>query len=313
MIKEYAIEPEAINNWTTLKTLLDSFSPYEGRIILEHPNFKTWCQKGFKSFNFEGIKDRKKKLIQECFDYTNQNNNKLRSYFFARENNYLDDWNKSIIKYHEKEPLDGIIARSSQKEIFQKLVDIFIDEETFEEKSINEITQFKKQDTSIDRSCDSFLEHTKKVLRISNEFIFVDPYFENLKQRHLKPLITWMKYISKVKKYAEVHYHTSKSFDYLYFTAEMNKIRSRVPKNIILNVYRWNEDNFKNYFGYDLHNRYILTDKLGLEFNHGLDIDDKNETPGKDFVSIISKDTHINMFQLFTDNSVKSKLDWHSK
>lgn len=98
-----------------------------------------------------------------------------------------------------------------------------------------------------------------------------------------------------------MEYHTSnKNRDIAQFTADLARwVQPYLPPKSLLTIVRWNVA--------ELHNRYIISDRGGVMFGHGLDQDDSIPT-GYDTVSLLDEKT---CSELLDDYSAQStKLTW---
>ena len=98
-----------------------------------------------------------------------------------------------------------------------------------------------------------------------------------------------------------IEYHTGDSNkDTNAFASEMEKsIRPHLPSATTLTVVRWREN--------ELHNRYILTDRGGVTFGTGLDIDD-SAVPSEDTVTLLDEQHCLDL--LIRYSSLSKNLTW---
>ena len=98
-----------------------------------------------------------------------------------------------------------------------------------------------------------------------------------------------------------IEYHTGDSNkDTNAFAREMGKsIRPYLPAATTLKVVRWKED--------ELHNRYILTDRGGVMFGTGLDVDE-SAIPSEDTVTLLDEQNCLDLLIRYSSES--KNLTW---
>jgi hypothetical protein len=147
-------------------------------------------------------------------------------------------------------------------------------------------------------------ECIESLLSQCNEVIFVDPYFGPGKRQHTEPLKLFLNAIANRgnrRMPNRIEYHCGNQYqDRLQFQKDLDQwIKPNLPNGAKLKVVRWTKD--------ELHNRYVLTDRGGVIFGHGLDCD-FGQPASHDTVSLLDDRTCA---QLVTEYSPKSpRLTW---
>jgi len=124
----------------------------------------------------------------------------------------------------------------------------------------------------------------KQLINCSYRIELIDPYFRP-RPEHFRPLIALMGQ-AKNRVGTTFIYHTSEKIkcevDYLESECK-EKLRNSIPNNIKVIVKYWQEkENNK-----PLHDRFIVTEKGGYSFGHGLDEGPKGETVN---ITLLGKD-----------------------
>ncbi len=146
------------------------------------------------------------------------------------------------------------------------------------------------------------------LLRNCKKVLFIDPHFGNAMRRHLVSLQEFLRCIAsrdaQMAMPQSIEYHTGDSNkDTNAFAREMEKtILPYLPAATILTIVRWKEE--------ELHNRYILTDRGGVTFGTGLDIDE-SANPSDDTVTLLDEQHCLDLLVKYSSES--TSLKWLSQ
>ncbi|MEW6140373.1 MAG: hypothetical protein AB1733_19305 [Thermodesulfobacteriota bacterium] len=168
-----------------------------------------------------------------------------------------------------------------------------------------EITKWKA--LSVPRSEKAMAHRVAALLKASNEILFVDPYFfphqrEDLgrprfkKSRWVDPLAEFLKAAAAGRKRppSRLEYHArfgAHQGDYTKFAESCKEVlESEIPAGWELMVHLWKP----KFNGEPFHARFILTEKAGVLFEHGLDTGD-----GEGLVALLTPNIHHQRWKAF--------------
>ena len=266
MLREYAVEPEAFSSWEVLRHILSECGVYnKGRMISNFPS-KEWirlvCGQIDKFPSQMDVKRAKEYLLA----------NKAKLISMGRTFDRQKDWLKNAISSHEEKPFQGVLVKNEDgtKEGILK-----VDEMTFEEPEWN-----IDSDDKIPRTTEAIVETAAPLLQISRSIALVDRNFHFFAYQR-ETIIQLYKSAKGGTPLSHFHMHVSSE-----------KSRDPVPeKEFCSNCYRFVKfldlapgQQFvfvrwkKREEGENQHPRYVLTDRGGISFDHGLDEGKTGET-----------------------------------
>lgn len=258
MINEYALEPEALSNWSAVRYFLDNFGFESGRLISQYP--KKWKYAVYQAC--AGCKDIEKKRIEEVLAKSDHK-------FIRRSRPFNNSitWLENAELQHTVVPFRAIIARENPRNHASLLL----------ADTINENTPLWKIEKGkcIARKSSELVRCLEPVLRISEEIIFVDQHFKPHEIRYRNSLQALLRIVSSSKKMRRLEYHLNGVLDKQFFADECDqKIAPIIPRYLEVRFVRWEQLEA----GDMLHARYILTDLGGISVEWGLDEGDDGET-----------------------------------
>ena len=266
MLREYAVEPEAFSSWEVLRHILSECGVYnKGRMISNFPS-KEWirlvCGQIDKFPSQMDVKRAKEYLLA----------NKAKLISMGRTFDRQKDWLKNAISSHEEKPFQGVLVKNEDgtKEGILK-----VDEMTFEEPEWN-----IDSDDKIPRTTEAIVETAAPLLQISRSIALVDRNFhfyayqkEPIVQLYKKakegtPLSSFCMHVSAVKSGFPVPEE-----EFAFKSKKFLGSLDLSPGQRFIFV-RWG----KREGGENQHPRYVLTDRGGISFDHGLDEGKTGET-----------------------------------
>jgi hypothetical protein len=260
MIKEYAVDPEAVfRNEDSLMRFLSDFNADKGRVIAKLPF--NW----YKSFERSVQKMKlKTKARRHCYD-TLKNIETTSVIENTVERKQNDNWLDDALFIQNETSLDSIIT--TKEDIQSRIFDYSNFLESRPEKWEIEQTHF------VERKALPLAESIEASLKIAKRIHFVDRYFYPSEERYFLPFI---EFINKIvqgrfppkKIYLIVSNTEEQSLSFDLFRDNFIKgfnanISPNLPKGFQVEVRVWP---FK-----DLHDRYVITNNVGYAFGHGLD------------------------------------------
>lgn len=259
MIREYALDPTvAASDSNTLHRIFSEFGGQNGRVISDIP--KGWSSAVRRLIEAKGFSVRaKNNCLQEL---TN-----LRSTGIVKgdeqplgENSWLD----RALELKQSLSLNAILT--SQEQIQRQQFNYL---NMLGDSPINwNIEQTK----SVARNATALNESISHSLQLSKKFIFVDPYFDPLKDDSRLPFIEYIKTIASGRFLSKkVYIHTCEN---PHVNLAKRKIRTDIqrgmeecikpllPVGFTVELWIWPNDK--------IHDRFVLTNLVGHAFGHGL-------------------------------------------
>lgn len=271
MIHEYALEPDLVATWTNprdCRYFQEGFGIGRGRLVSRFP--KRW-----KALAYEAAERRATDVGTKRVEVLLQHlSERMVPRSRAHYNSKAGDWLENALREHDERPFHAILARSNPEGHSDLLVGEEVSEESHE--------RWAAQRTLIvARKARALAAAVAPVLRNSSIILFVDPYFNPNENRYRRTLTAFLREAMSARpaaapKRVEVVLAADrpKSLGYTHFRACCRQLRDCVPNGLRVVIRRVSE----KLAGQQLHNRYILTDLGGIEFGHGLDEAEENET-----------------------------------
>ena len=276
MIYEYALDPLLISD-PICRLIVNGMGYSKGRLVSKFPSH--WEDLIHIVLQDSDVLPIQRKRMIEIV-------NRLKDRMFPRD--YVfdenDTWIENAIFEHNERPFRAILASSNPGRKSYVLCDDNIDE--------NNPLWDVDTTVTIPRKSEMMAETARLLLESAKEVIFVDPHF-SLEKRHSKPLEAFMSILSNRTadiRLRRIEYHIDNKIKASCF---MDKLcahimpKLKLPKDLTMKIVRWEKHD-------ELHNRYILTNKAGVSFHHGLD-----EGRGTDEVTILSEDSYKQRWKQF--------------
>lgn len=321
MIKEYAVDPELLNNWKDFRFFTTFFSLENGRAISGYPTPGEW-----KKFVKENLHKRKplpmeKHKMVVALD-------KL-TVIHSRDNSKWNDelgWLNNVIEEDKRKSFQAIILNENIKNIkHPKLIlgnEVICSQLVPDSSSIKTLFNTSRS-VIVNRKAQEMALCIKDLLQNSKQFIFIDPYFlaqptdvddprsgernKRIVKRHTRPLKEFLELISDNNKdnslpVTRLQYHAKSDDrcvdDNTFISNSKKVLPSIIPKELIkLQLIRWENEN--------LHNRYILTDIGGVMFGTGLDDNEEgnSESTDTDVVTLLDESTRSQLWRQFVSKA----------
>jgi len=279
MLKEYAVEPECLNNWQTFRYLIEQFGIPHGRLVSQFP--KKWEKQVYtacSSFTF-----RQKKQLEDELKRLKKNG-LVRS---GREYDNSKKWISNALSQTDRnQPFHAIIVDSLADPPAGVLVAGEITNTDLLWKTDHEVR--------VERTVDALGNVITGLLKISDRIIFVDKMFDPASERWRDLLARFIALANTDRRKPLIlEYHTKIDNDE-YGKPENERIQDfqdescrflahLIPEELSLKIVRWDRHHRGDFF----HERCILTDKGGIRIDWGLDTGKPGETT---LVSLMSDD-----------------------
>ncbi len=284
MIKEYAVEPSILDNWSDCRYFIDSFSIEKGRIVSEYP--KHWKKMVFDSL-IECKPKEKLKIIEKL-------DNLKYPTLWPRKHDWDDSlaWLDNSVVEHTNTPFHAILSNTDKHENEFIICADDCSETSENTRWLSNVSvRIKRTATEMGKTSEWLLKHSRQIILIDRNFRREAKWLNTLKE--------FLKIIAKHENIALIQYHLSliNGETTEFFASEIEKrIKNDVPKNCILEfVYRDRSE---------LHNRNILTELGALHFGIGLDeYQIGDERPEYDEITLLPDEIRS---QLWSDHFGKS-------
>ena len=270
LVSEFAVDPEAIDDWRTLQLLDASFGWERGRLIARFP--KKWFQMVSERLSKGFVSDAKVELCLQSL--------KGKAIRLGRPKELgPGDWLANARREHVRHPFHAIITReNSSTEPFILQIDELHD---------GTPRWQVPTDLAVAREASDMASVIAHLLAHSTDVVFIDPYFHPKKNKFVRPLRAFCK-AAKHPNYATktFHYHLLKSADRELADCErdcLNELPLVIPTGINVEFHIWSE----RMGGQSFHDRFICFKEGAISWGHGLD--DNPHADGIVNVRLLSK------------------------
>ena len=267
MLYEYALDPEVISDWKSLRFFADSFGFSQGRLISEFPKKSKW-----KKLVYEAVSRKKVGEIERLKIIEKLNSIDSKIITQKRPYNGEISWINNAVEQNKTQPFQAIITEKSQPNIEHILVADEMDE-------TNHLWNVPTQ-KRISRNAADLAQAVSSMLKIAKEIIFIDPYFDPDERRFRRPLEHFLQealhqnsQVGKIEYHVKVRFNNDTeriTFENNFNNACQARIAPIIPDDFPITFIRWKERDG----GKKFHARYILTDRGGVLIENGLDDDD---------------------------------------
>lgn len=252
MFYEYALEPQLLNNWRDFRYFFENMGVSKGRFISRYP--KRWKRLVYESLNDCGEVERAK--IVEALARADEK-------MLRRESQWDNgkDWLANAEEEHTRTPFHAIIAHDNPNGNGAVLVGDNLDEKE---------SRWKMNVTcDVPRNAQDMAASVATLLQASREIIFIDPHFGPEMARYRRSLSAFVQAAqhNRTIKLERVEYHLEESSTADFFQTECNKMAGWLPAGVEITFRRWRELPGSE----KLHDRFILTERGGVQFSVGLD------------------------------------------
>ncbi len=291
MLKEFALDPELLGNWQDFRFFTSQFGASQGRLISRFP--AQWTEH-VKNVAKKSARDIEYLKIVEALA-------RFDSLMLIREYDYEKghQWLRNAVDENAKRPFQAIVTTKNHNNAHNLVIG-------------NDIDPTKPPplwvvptSAQINRTPEEMAACVKDLLSQCKEVLFVDPYFAPNEAKYTEPLRKFLKAIGSRGTRCmpnRVEYHLgNQDRNLATFKQKLNeKVGPHLPQGLTLTFVRWKKS--------ELHNRYVLTDRGGVMFGHGLDRADGSDAVNHDTVSLLDDETCNSLLQDYSPSS--KKLTW---
>lgn len=289
MLAEFALDPELLGNWKDFRFFVSQFGAAHGRLISRFP--KQW--KGMVKAAAQNAQSVEFLRIVEALERLN---NVMMIRYYDYNKGY--EWLRNAADENGKRPFHAIVATKAHGNTQNLIIGSDLDPTDPPDLWVVPTSVHIQRVAADMASC------VEPLLSQCDEVLFVDPYYGPGKKEHNEPLAEFLDAIASRGQRrwpTRIEYHTNnRDQDISTFRGNLAKwVKPKLPPGVTLTVVRWNPE--------EMHNRYILTERGGAMFGHGLD-QDRSNPPGFDTVSLLDDNTCAELIDNYSPHS--QKLTW---
>jgi len=290
MLAEFALEPGLLNNWDRFQRFAGLFGVAHGRLIARYP--KKWQDLVLASVTCGQVEKHK---IAEALVRASK------SFLLPREH----DWNASLpwldnaVAEHGKRPFAAILAATNPV----GHTDI-VDATDLDVTALPPKVQAGPSQLVV-RTAAEMAAAVRVLLQFSKKIVLMDRNFAPDKARFRDPLAEMLlccldRFGKPRPVEVELHFGHRILADAPDFKASCEAwLQDVIPIGMRFTVVRWNHD--------DLHNRYVLTDRGGVNVGEGLDEANQKSTRSDDIFGLLSPTTAAELLERCCGTAGKAK------
>ena len=305
MLYEYALEPALLSNWKDFRYFTEKFCFSEGRLISCFPEgWKKAVHTLLSKCDVRECSEMQLKRVEALLFGEDLDGRTFDDRMLARQHewNPEKDWLTNAEIEHGKRPFRAILAKENPRS-----KDFVLEGDSVEDDT----PLFKIEGTpTIPRSARRMATLVGPVLQCAKEILLIDSNFGPENPRHRHPMKEFLaasirgRDTSSLKR-VEIHLkekakgnkeQKEQAATFFRNTAR-EELPHLIPKGMKVRLVRWSDSSPDERF----HNRFILTDRGGLQFGDGLD----DKGGGKDQVSRFGKEseTYFYLRKLYEKDS----------
>jgi hypothetical protein len=255
MLREYAVEPEAIgSSWQNFRYLIEKFGFDRGRLISQFP--KSWLRMVYEAS--AGLKEVERKRLTEIL------NDAKRSKIIRSGRPYdpAAGWLQNALTQQAINPFHAIIANANPDEA----ASIVIVDDADEAHPLMQASHIWE----VERVGTTLAAAMEPLLRSAREVLFIDRFFDISKERYRDTLKACLEVLhaNGLKGIrCEIHFcdHDSRPDAEFVIKNAPKWLAGILPEGMSIALFAWKERNG----GADFHARYLLTDVGGLNVDAG--------------------------------------------
>ncbi len=291
MFQEIALEPSLLRDWRDFRFFISQFGATQGRFISRFPS--DWRKRVFEAAG--ELPEMEFQKIQEMMsDIESRLLPRLHAWSPSK------DWLPNAVEEHKVRPFHAIVASSNPTNDSS-----VIRSDEILPGSKNAPTLWNaRRSISIKRTVSDMAGCVSLLLRSCRWAVFIDPHFDPGERRFTAPLRAFLKEIAsrhaQAASVTKIEYHLSnKNKDVAGFNRNLNQwIKPALNNAAKIKFVRWDSE--------ELHNRYLITDRGGVSFLNGLDVD--KSPPSEDVVTILDEETCASLVADYSEESLR--LTW---
>ena len=293
MLKEFAIEPEAVIDEPILLQALEQFGIEHGRVIAKCP--RGWVKRvnnlanNLNDIQKARLTQRLKRISEKCvFRRFAIAPNDLNSW-----SEYLG-WRDNVLNIHSQSQFHALILKDNDEKHSQVLTP----DDLHKENAVWNI----RREYKISRTAEAIAETVFPLAFISDDLYFIDP--------HMSGDSRWLKVFEQCinscttqrsHNYSKYEIHTFSQASMAHLKSKFERfLCPNIPSSVSVRVVKWS--NLPN--REKMHARYFLTNRGGIRFDYGLDEGQAGEMTD---VALMSDAFYLQRYKDFKDGSTTFK------
>lgn len=251
MLHEYALDPNVLHNFDKVRYFLEKFGVHRGRLIARFPG--KWERMVRQVINSCG--EIEKARIIECLLMAKDSLVKSQ-----REYDGNISWIENAEAQHALKPFHAIISTSNPRAT----------KEVLRADELTDATPLWQvsRERVVPRKAAELATAVQPLFQIASEILFIDPYFDPSAPRYWKTLKSFTRIICADTPLRKIEFYLKFDPNFASFKRCCNdNIPQILPDGFQMRFVQLRQRDR----GETLHPRYILTDKGGVRFEHGLD------------------------------------------
>jgi len=277
MIHEYAVDPNSLKSFNEIWQALEQFGVAHGRMLVQCP--KRWW--AIVKENLQHAEDtlapaEYKSLEERCFRLK-----EARKIIYRKNLKY--DGEKSFVealaREHAERPFRAVLQRNA---VTASQIPVLSRFDLHDGNALWKVSCSQP----VPRTADALAAIVGPLIRISEDFLLVDPYFASKPQEYqsLVKMLQDAHTAGKSLQRVEVHTGTKGTATFIRDKARTSLVQ-KLPKGIEIKVFQWTERDG----GELLHDRFVLTDRGGIKSSVGWDTGKSGQTTE---VSLMDDDSY---------------------
>jgi hypothetical protein len=255
MIHEFAVEPEVMATWEHFNVLWDDFGVSRGRLLVECP--KTWRKRVYELVDQLTPKPVRANAIKTKLGDTSLRRSKL----VGSDGRTWDGecWQEAALRQQQGErPYRAVVLRENHAGVPNCLAagDFERDGEPWK----------VERQAQCPRVAVEMRQRVERLLAHSEELVLVDRFFDPREPRFVRPFEAFVG-VRPGWKRLEIHTALPDPFYEGSQQASYDRLQDAVPSGTALKVFFW--PGLPQ--GEQLHPRFVLTERVGVQFDYGLD------------------------------------------
>lgn len=265
MLKEFAVEPRAIETWNNFRLVVGGCGVDKGRVVADFPK-NQWIRDvhALVSTHPSNSEMQVKRAVEML------NNLKKALVRLGRTYQEAKDWIDNAVDSDLEKPFAAIILNNAKVK-HDRVLPV---------GEMSEADQLWRVDTNlrVNREANAIARCAQVLVGISSELLLIDPHFDPLSERWretLREILQMAKATARTFHRIEYHVEFKGHDPKPDFRSDCEKaLPMCIPNGWGLTICRWE----RKAGGEGLHARYLLTDRGGISFDFGLDRGRDGET-----------------------------------
>lgn len=267
MFDEYAIDPASFESWQDVRYIVEKFSWEQGRLLSRFP--KAWPKLVIEQF--KNARPLEKARVTETLA-------QVRTALLSRNRSFDPNrpWASNAIRSHEQEsPFQAIISPEIEYEIGIKPEDLSDTHDLFRSST----------GAIVRRDADEIIGALKLAILVSRKILVIDPHFNPGIRRFNNTAIRLIEELAQRSdlECVDLQFHFSDTIPLETLKRDIERRLVRhIPNDLSVSFFQWDKP---------LHNRYILTEKVGVLLGTGIDEASGVTYTQEDDIRILDRDT----------------------